>query len=141
MIKSEAGDLLVVCGGGGVPVVRDSNAGLRGTRAVIDKDLAGALLASKLDADAMLILTNVDRVSINFRKPDEHGVDRMTITQAQAWLDEGQFPEGSMGPKVQGAINFLTGSDKVDARVIIGPLDQAGDALAGRVGTCITKEA
>jgi len=137
----EAGDLLVVCGGGGVPVVRDSNAGLRGTRAVIDKDLAGALLASKLDADAMLILTNVDRVSINFRKPDEHGVDRMTITQAQAWLDEGQFPEGSMGPKVQGAINFLTGSDKVDARVIIGPLDQAGDALAGRVGTCITKEA
>ncbi len=133
----EAGDLLVVCGGGGVPVVRDPERGLRGLRAVIDKDLTSALLATELDADAMLILTNVDRVCLNFGKPDERGLDRTTAAQARTWLEEGQFAAGSMDPKIRGAVNFLESSQKPGARVIIGRLDRASDAVAGRTGTCI----
>ncbi len=135
----EAGDLLITCGGGGIPVIEDPEGEVAGTRAVIDKDLASAMLADELHADAMLILTNIDRVRINFRKPDEHAVEAMTVKQAQIWLDEGQFPAGSMGPKIQGAISFLSASDKPDAYVIIGPLDHAADAVAGRTGTRITK--
>lgn len=135
----EAGDLLVACGGGGIPVVHDPQEGLRGVRAVIDKDLAGAVLAMELGADAMLILTNIDRVSINYGNPDEQAVERMTIAEAQTWLDDGQFPPGTMGPKIEGAIQFLNASDNPTARVIIGPLDRAADAFAGRTGTCITK--
>lgn len=135
----EAGGLLVVCGGGGIPVVRDPKKGFCGLAAVIDKDLASALLAAELSADVMLVLTNVDRVSINFGKPDEQPIDHMTVEQAQRWLDEGQFAPGSMGPKVQGAIGFLSRVANENARVIIGPLDRATDALAGRIGTCITK--
>ena len=87
----------------------------------------------------MLILTNIDRVSINFLTPDQRSVEEMTVEQAQAWIDEGQFPAGSMGPKIQGAINFLATSDKPRAHVTIGPLDHAADAMAGRIGTRITK--
>ena len=135
----EADETLVVCGGGGIPIIHDPAYGLSGVRAVIDKDLASALLAVELRADAMLTLTNVDRVCINFSKPDERAIEEMTLEQAQAWLDQGQFPPGSMGPKIQGAIQFLQASDKKRARAVIGPLFQAGDALAGRIGTCITK--
>ena len=133
-----ADELLVVCGGGGVPVVRDPQTGLRGIAAVIDKDLASALLASELRADAMMILTNIDRVSINFGKPNQRAIERMTLEEARRFLDEGQFPPGSMGPKIQSAINFLSAAAD-GARVIIGPLDRATEAVAGRVGTCITK--
>jgi len=135
----EGGETLVVCGGGGIPVVRDPEHGLTGTRAVIDKDLASSLLARELDADAMLILTNVDRVLLDYGKPGERSVDQMSLDEAQAWMDEGQFPPGSMGPKVQGAIDFLRASGKPDAFVTIGPLAHAADALAGRVGTRISK--
>lgn len=134
----EAGDIIVACGGGGIPVIRDPQTGLRGVRAVIDKDLASALLAIRLQADTMIILTNVDRVRINFGQPDEEGVDRMTIDQAKRWMDEGQFPPGSMGPKVQSTINFLEHAADT-AQVIIGPLDRATEAVAGRCGTRVTK--
>ncbi len=133
-----AGDLLVTCGGGGIPVVRDAHKDLCGVRAVIDKDLASALLAAELNAGTMMILTNVERVSINFGRPDQQCVDRMTLGQARRWLDEDQFPAGSMGPKIQSAINFLSASGD-GARVIIGPLHRATDAAAGRTGTCITR--
>lgn len=132
-----AGDLVVACGGGGIPVVDDPKCGLRGVRAVIDKDLASALLAAELKADAMLILTNVDQVVINFGKPNERPIDHMTVDEACHWLNEGQFPVGSMGPKIESAINFLRAAAD-GSRVIIGPLDRATDAIAGRVGTCIT---
>ena len=122
-----------------MPVVRDRQEGLRGLRAVIDKDLATAVLATELDADAILILTNIDRVCIDYGQPDERTIDLMTIAEAQTWLGEGQFPPGTMGPKIEGAIQFLNASDNPNARVIIGPLDRAADALAGRTGTCITK--
>ena len=134
-----AGDLVVACGGGGVPVVQDPVEGLRGVRAVIDKDLASALLAAELDARMMMILTNVDRVSVDYGKPSERSLERMTLVQAQRFMNEGQFPSGSMGPKVQGAINFLEAARNGDAAVIIGPLHRAVDAVAGRTGTRITR--
>jgi carbamate kinase len=134
----QAGDLLVTCGGGGIPVVRHRTTGLSGVRAVIDKDLVSSMLAAQLDADMMLILTNVDRVCVNYGKPDQQGIDRMTIDQAQAWLDEGQFPPGSMGPKIQGAIDFLRAASD-DARVVIGPLDRPLDAIAQKTGTHVVK--
>lgn len=134
-----AGDLLVVCGGGGIPVVREPNTGLRGVRAVIDKDMTSSMLARELDVDTMMILTNVDRVSLNYGQANEEPIETMTLEQAQNWADEGQFPSGSMGPKIQCGIDFLRATHKPHARVIIGPLDKAADAVAGRVGTQITK--
>ncbi|MEK6797509.1 MAG: carbamate kinase [Planctomycetota bacterium] len=134
-----AGELLVVCGGGGVPVVSNGCGNLHGTQAVIDKDLASALLAAELDARTMMILTNVDRICINYGKPDQRTVERMTVAEARKRLAEGQFPPGSMGPKVEGAVNFLEASLRPDAEVIIGPLHRAADAVARRTGTRIVK--
>ncbi len=135
----DAGDILVVCGGGGIPVIQDPKGAMHGTRAVIDKDLASALIATDLDVDAMMILTNVDRVAINFGKPDQKELDRITLSEANGLMAEGQFPPGSMGPKIQGAIDFLEASNKPTARVVIGPLHKAVEAFAGKVGTTITK--
>ncbi len=135
----DAGELVICCGGGGIPIVHDPKKGLHGMAAVIDKDLASALLAKQLDADAMMMLTNVDHVSINYGQPDERAIDHMTVRQAKQWLDEGQFPAGSMGPKIEGAVNFIEASKKPDASVMIAPLHQAADAVAGRIGTRITK--
>lgn len=135
----QAGDLLVVCGGGGIPVVQDPVAGLRGVKAVIDKDLASALLAVELDATTLMILTAVDYVSIDFGKPSERQIKSMSADEAEGWLREGQFPAGSMGPKVQSAIQFIRGSRVPAPQVIIGPLDRAADAVAGRIGTKITR--
>ncbi len=133
------GELVVVCGGGGIPIIQNEQKELSGVRAVIDKDHASALLAAELDADSMMILTNVDRVSINFGEPDEKQIETMTVADAQRYMSEGQFPAGSMGPKVQGAIDFLLNTSKPDASVIIGPLHKAKDAIAGKTGTLITK--
>lgn len=135
----DAGEFLVVCGGGGIPAIRDDQGEMKGIAAVIDKDFASALLAAEVNADAMMILTNVDRVKLNFGKPDEREIETMTVPQARAYLEEGQFPPGTMGPKVRGAISFLESSDRDDAYVVIGPLDKAVDAVAGRAGTRIIK--
>lgn len=134
-----SGETLVTCGGGGIPVVRDSVFGLVGTKAVIDKDLASALLAAELDAKMMMILTNVDRVAINFGKPDQREIERMTVAEARTWLAQGQFPAGSMGPKVQGAVNFLEQTKRSDAEVIIGPLHKAAEAVGGKIGTRVVR--
>lgn len=135
----DAGDLVVACGGGGIPVLRNADDGFRGVRAVIDKDLASALLAAELQADAMTILTNVERVCLDFGTSQSREIDRMTLSQARQWMQEGQFPDGSMGPKIQGAVNFLESTEKPDAYVAIGPLDRAVEAVAGQAGTRITK--
>jgi carbamate kinase len=135
----DAGDLIVACGGGGVPVARKPDYGLCGVRAVIDKDLASALLATELGAEMLLILTNIDGVCINYGKPDERAIERMTVAEARRWHDEGQFPPGSMGPKIEGAIEFLKANGSPDARVAIGPLAQAADTAAGRAGSLIVK--
>lgn len=135
-----ADELIVACGGGGIPVIEHPKKGLCGTKAVIDKDLASALLAAELDADRIMILTDVDRVSIDYGKPTQQAIERMTVEEAEAWMAEGQFPPGSMGPKVRGALNFLEKSAKPNAEVVIGPLARAADAFAGRTGTRITKK-
>lgn len=135
----EAGETLVVCGGGGIPVLRDDNGMMKGVAAVIDKDFASAMLAAEIHADAVMILTDVDYVRLNFGKPDERRLESMTLNEAKRYLDDGQFPPGSMGPKVRGAINFLEASSRADAYVVIGPLDNAVEAVCGRVGTRITK--
>lgn len=135
----EADDILVACGGGGIPVVKDEALGLMGVRAVIDKDLATAVLAADLGADRVMILTNVDRVCIDFGKPSQKELATMTLEEAEGYMADGQFPAGSMGPKVQGAIDFLKASNKDDAEVVIGPLHEAGEAIAGRTGTRVTR--
>ena len=111
-------------------------------RLVLRCVLASALLAVELEADMMLILTNVNRVSINYGTPNERQVETMSVAQAKKWLAEGQFPAGSMGPKVQGAVNFIEASKKsAAAAVVIGPLHCAADAVAGRIGTRVTRDA
>jgi len=134
-----SGDLVVACGGGGIPVARKPDVGLCGVRAVIDKDLASALLAHELGAETLMILTNIDRVKINFGRPDARAIDRMTLAEAEGWLREGQFPPGSMGPKIEAAVQFLKTSLSPDARAIIGPLHRTADMSSGDVGTVITR--
>jgi len=135
----DAGDVLITCGGGGIPVIRDRETGLRGTAAVIDKDLASALLARELRASTLMILTAVDRVAINFGKPDQRVFEQMAVADAKRYMAEGQFPAGSMGPKVQAAIDFVEHSANPESFAVIGPLDRAADALAGKIGTRITR--
>ena len=101
-----ADNIVITVGGGGVPVIRE-NAQIKGVEAVIDKDLSSALLATKLHADEFYILTDVPKVYINFRKPDEKALDVVTIAEAQKYLEEGQFTEGSMAPKIRAAIRFV----------------------------------
>lgn len=135
----EAGELVIACGGGGIPVARKEQYGLCGVRAVIDKDLASALLATQLDTGTFLILTNVECVRLDFGKPGERKIDRMTVAEAEHHLALGQFPAGSMGPKVRGAVEFLKASNWERARAIIGPLDGALDAAEEKTGTVIVK--
>jgi len=134
----DAQELLVVCGGGGIPMVQKPDGDMTGIAAVIDKDLASAKMASEIGADAMMILTDVEYVRLDFGTPDERLIEHMTLKEARRYQDEGQFPPGSMGPKVQGAINFLD-TARHGSSVIIGPLERAADAVAGNVGTRITK--
>jgi carbamate kinase len=107
-----------------------------GLPAVIDKDLTSALLASTLGAQTLLLLTGVDRVAIDFGKPTQRSIDRMTLTEAKQWLAEGQFPPGSMGPKIQAAINYL---ESGGGAVIITSLERASDAVHGTAGTRIDR--
>lgn len=131
----ESGCLVIAAGGGGIPVVREAD-GLRGVEAVIDKDNASALVAKEIGADCLIILTGVDRVCVNFKKPDQREIDEMTADEAQAYYDEGQFPAGSMGPKIQSAIRYLRqGGEKV----IITSIEKLHEALEGRNGTVITR--
>ncbi len=135
----ESNQLVIACGGGGVPVIRNAQCQLESVHAVIDKDLASALLAAALGADKLFIFSNIDRVAIDFKTPNEREIDHMTVTQAQHWLDEGQFPPGSMGPKIQGALNFLNNTPHDDPEVRIGPLERAAEVYEGTIGTRITR--
>lgn len=128
----QSGVITIAAGGGGIPVYRDSRLGLEGCDAVIDKDLASSILAKEIDADELIILTNVDNVKVNFGRSDEMDLKRINVAEASRYLDEGQFPPGSMGPKIMAAINFL--QDR-KGRVIICSLKQVNDALNGKAGT------
>src|SRR5213078_3476299 len=131
----EAGTVVISAGGGGVPVIRDKDGMLRGVEAVLDKDRTAALLANIVGVETLLILTDVEKVSVNHGKPDQRGLDRMTVRECRRYLDEGQFPAGSMGPKIESAISFLTGAGK--RRAIISSLESAEEALNGTAGTTI----
>jgi carbamate kinase len=102
--------------------------------AVIDKDLAAAVLARDIDAEELYILTAVDKVALDYRKPNEIQLDKLTVAEAKRYLAEGQFPKGSMGPKIQAAINFIESGGK---SVIITSVENMSEALAGKTGTRI----
>jgi carbamate kinase len=128
----EDAKVVIAAGGGGIPVVRGRDGQWRGIEAVIDKDYASALLAAELKAELYVILTGVPRVALDFGKPAERAVDRMSVDEADRHLREGQFPQGSMGPKIEAAIQFVraTGSE-----VLITDVEHFRDALEGRAGT------
>lgn len=133
----DAGIITIASGGGGIPVVLDEDGHYRGVDAVIDKDLAGERLAEAVGADVFLILTDVEKAKLNFGKPDEKDIDRMTLAEAKRYLAEGHFLAGSMGPKVKACIRFLEWGGK---RAVITALDKAIAALDGKTGTEIVKE-
>jgi carbamate kinase len=132
----QTGTVVISVGGGGVPVIEESNGKLRGVEAVLDKDRTAALLAKTLGVETLLILTDVEKVFINYGKPDQRALDRMTVQECRKYLSEGQFPEGSMGPKIESAVSFISGSK--DRRVVIASLEKAEEALKGTAGTTIT---
>ncbi|MGM9907935.1 carbamate kinase [Limosilactobacillus sp.] len=130
----ESGDLVIAGGGGGVPVIMTDD-GLQGVPAVIDKDRSSALLADKISADKLIILTAVDYVYVNYGKPDEKALKNLTIDEAHKYMDEKQFAAGSMLPKIEACLSFVEGHPEREA--IITSLDGLDDALAGKVGTVI----
>nr|BAL58448.1 carbamate kinase [Candidatus Acetothermum autotrophicum] len=127
----EAGSIVIACGGGGVPVVCEDGR-WRGVEAVIDKDLASALLAEELRAEVLLILTDVERVALHFGTPQQVFLERLSVGEARQYFAEGHFPPGSMGPKVEAAIRFLESGGE---RAYITSLEKALEALDGRAGT------
>ena len=129
------GFVVVTVGGGGIPVIRNDKGELEGTAAVIDKDLAIEKLAEDLDADALVILTAVEKVSINYKKPDQKDLDKLTVSEARKYMAEGQFAPGSMLPKVEAAVKFV--ESKPGRITIITSLDKAVEALDGKAGTTI----
>ncbi|WP_130863189.1 carbamate kinase [Bacilliculturomica massiliensis] len=128
--------IVITCGGGGIPVIKNDNGELEGVAAVIDKDFAAELLAEKTGADVLMILTEVDRVAINFNKPDQKDLAEMTVAEAEKYCEEGHFAPGSMLPKVQAAIKFAKANP--GKKAIITSLYSAVDALDGKTGTVIT---
>jgi carbamate kinase len=129
-----AGFIVVAVGGGGIPVVRDETGRLSGVEGVIDKDLASSLLATRLHADLLLISTAVEKVALNYRRPDQRDLDRITLSEARAYAAAGHFAGGSMGPKIQAVINYLEQGGK--AGLITMP-ETISRALTGETGTWI----
>ncbi|MCC4342414.1 carbamate kinase [Limosilactobacillus reuteri] len=130
----DADKLVIAGGGGGVPVII-TDKGFEGVPAVIDKDRSSALLADKIDADKLIILTAVDHVYVNYGKPDEKALKTLNVAEAQKYMKEGQFAAGSMLPKIEACLSFVEGHPEREA--LITSLDGLDDALAGKVGTVI----
>jgi carbamate kinase len=127
-----AGFTVVAVGGGGIPVIENSEGEIEGIEAVIDKDLASALFASSIDADMFLISTEVEKVAINFNKPDVQWLDRLSVEDAKRHLAEGQFGKGSMEPKIKAVLNYLELGGK---KALITNPDNMLRALDGQTGT------
>ena len=130
----EAVSVLIAAGGGGIPVVRGRDAQWRGVEAVIDKDYASALLAAQLESSLYIILTGVSRVAIGFGTPQQREIDRMTVSEGKRYLEAGEFPPGSMGPKIEAAIDFVQRSGQ---EVLITDVENLRDGLDGKAGTRI----
>ena len=128
--------IVITCGGGGIPVLEKMDGHLEGVAAVIDKDFAAELLAEDVNADMLMILTEVEKVAVNFNKPDQKDLDHLTLKEAAEYIQEGQFPAGSMLPKVEAAMKFVRMFP--NKKAIITSLDKAVEALNGETGTVIT---
>ena len=124
---------VISCGGGGIPVSIDEKNNLKGIEAVIDKDFASMTLAKELDADILLVLTEVEKVAVNFNKPDQQWLDKLSISDAEEYINQNQFAPGSMLPKVKAAMEFV--ESKENRRAIITSLSKATSALKGLTGT------
>lgn len=133
----DADHIVIACGGGGIPVYLDDDGNLEGVEAVIDKDLASSLLARELNAAFLVITTEVEKVALDFGTPDERWIDRMTVSEARKHMADGQFPEGSMGPKVDAIVEFLEAGGATG--VITNP-QNLGRAMAGQTGTWIVPD-
>ncbi len=129
--------IVITVGGGGIPVVEKTKGDYEGVAAVIDKDRASAKLALDLKADMLVILTAVEKVSINFRKPDQQDLSSMSIAQAKQYIEEGHFAPGSMLPKVESCISFVENTE--GGKALITSLEKAREALQGKTGTLVTK--
>ncbi|MEG1764242.1 MAG: carbamate kinase [Oscillospiraceae bacterium] len=128
--------IVVTCGGGGVPVIENMDGSLEGVAAVIDKDFAAELLAEQVDADVLLILTEVEKVAIRYNTPEQENLSHMSMAQAAQYVEEGHFAAGSMLPKVAAAMKFVRSNP--EKKAIITSLDKAVEALEGKTGTVIT---
>lgn len=131
----EAGHIVIACGGGGIPVITNEQGQLVGINAVIDKDNASALLAEKLNADYLVILTAVEKVAINWGKPDQQWLSDLSTAQARQYIAEEQFAKGSMLPKVEAALRFAESGQ--NRKALITLLDKAAEGIAGETGTVI----
>jgi len=128
--------IVITAGGGGIPVIEKEDGSLEGIAAVIDKDLAAARLAEDIGADILMILTEVEKVSLNFNKPDQKDLGQITVEEAEKYIAEGHFAPGSMLPKVQAAVNFVKGNP--GKKAMITSLFKSLDALDGKTGTVIS---
>ena len=133
----DAGFVVIAVGGGGVAVVETERGHYRGVEAVIDKDRASALLAASLQVPLLILSTGVERVAVHFRQPDERWLDRVTVSEAKQFLEEGEFPRGSMGPKVEAAIRFLEHGGE---EVLITTPAALERAIAGETGTRVVPD-
>jgi carbamate kinase len=131
------GFIVIAVGGGGIPVVRDDSGTLSGIEAVIDKDLASSLLASELHADLLLISTAVEKAALNFKKPGQIDLNRLSLHEAKQYYEEGHFAKGSMGPKVKAVINYL---ERGGSAALITMPETIGKALKGETGTWIVQD-
>ncbi|MCI5697545.1 MAG: carbamate kinase [Clostridiales bacterium] len=129
--------IVISCGGGGIPVVKHEDGSLEGVAAVIDKDFAAELLAEQVNADVLMILTEVEKVAVNFNKPDQKDLDVLNIEEAKKHIEDGQFAPGSMLPKVEAAMKFVQSGE--GKKAIITSLDKAIEALEGKTGTAFVK--
>ena len=130
-----AGLVVVACGGGGIPVYKTEGHHLKGAAAVIDKDFASCVLAQQVEADTLIILTAVEKVAVNFGRPDQKWLDELTPELARQYIAEGQFAPGSMLPKVEAAVNFAESAPGRSALITL--LEKAKDGIHGRTGTAI----
>jgi len=137
-IKSlaETGSIVVAAGGGGIPVA-ETGKGYEGVEAVIDKDRSGYKLSEEVEADVFMILTDVENVFVNWGKPDQKALETVTVEEVEKYVAEGQFAKGSMGPKVEAALNFA--KSRKGATSIIGSLEKVDAALRGESGTIISQ--
>ena len=128
--------IVITCGGGGIPVIEKPDGTLEGTAAVIDKDFAAELLAEQVDADVLMILTEVEKVAIHFNQPNQQDLEHISLAEAAQYMQEGHFAAGSMLPKVEAAMKFVRAFPQKKA--IITSLDKAAEALEGKTGTILT---